>query len=482
MLSHRAPPCSSGCRSRRSTPIPRRQPAATGRRPGRPPGTPVSRTSPGSSVITLLAAATSTATSLPGGGTLARWRTWPLTDVVSSRPASPTPVSIHGPSGQNVSKPFARAHWPSRLAQVGRGDVEGAGVPEDHRGGLLGRHLTAQPADDDGQLAPGFQALRQRRVPDRVGRPADGGGRLQIHNGTVVQPVSRRPGRSRGSRARTRSPCWAAPAPAAGPCRAGTWCRWTGGVPAAGERVPGQFGDDLAARRRPGPGRAHQPVGNLVARGEPRDAHASHPALLPYPSTSPTRPPARRPGPRRTPCGPGAGAAGPSTGPAPSRPRPAAGTRRRWLSACRELGSQSCSGSHAIVDVRHDSAFCPWAHRSIARPRPGRPDARRGRRRAALRLRPRPRHRARRRSRSPGAAAAAISPAFAAHQQGPVSPVPRTRMRYRSPMIATKDALSGRNGCTQVICAPPREPGRRWQAWPRHSHFVTLAWFPSNWS
>ena len=62
--------------------------------------------------------------------------------------------------------------------QVGRGDVEGAGVTEDHRGSLVRRHLAAQPADDDGQLSVGAQAIRLRRVADRVRRPADGGGRL----------------------------------------------------------------------------------------------------------------------------------------------------------------------------------------------------------------------------------------------------------------------------------------------------------------
>src|SRR5262249_61734542 len=58
------------------------------------------------------------------------------------------------------------------------------------------------------------------------------------------------------------------------------------GQPAAlaapAERVTGQLGDDLATTcLTAGPGRARQPVGDLIARGEPRDAHATIPALLP---------------------------------------------------------------------------------------------------------------------------------------------------------------------------------------------------------
>ena len=39
--------------------------------------------------------------------------TFPLTVVVMPRSAGSTPVSIHGPSGQNVSNPLARVHCPS---------------------------------------------------------------------------------------------------------------------------------------------------------------------------------------------------------------------------------------------------------------------------------------------------------------------------------------------------------------------------------
>ena len=43
-------------------------------------------------------------------------------------------VSIHGPSGQNESKPLARVNWPSLLLQVARGHVVADRVAVDHVG------------------------------------------------------------------------------------------------------------------------------------------------------------------------------------------------------------------------------------------------------------------------------------------------------------------------------------------------------------
>src|SRR6185312_4931654 len=47
------------------------------------------------------------------------------------------------------------------LLQVARGDIVGAGVAEDHVGRLAGRHLPAQPADDESELALVVDALAQ---------------------------------------------------------------------------------------------------------------------------------------------------------------------------------------------------------------------------------------------------------------------------------------------------------------------------------
>jgi hypothetical protein len=78
-----------------------------------PSGVPVSSTSPGSSVITELTYSTSDGTSHNSSDVRACCRTSPFTVVVMPRSDGSVPVSIQGPSGQNVSNPFARVHWPS---------------------------------------------------------------------------------------------------------------------------------------------------------------------------------------------------------------------------------------------------------------------------------------------------------------------------------------------------------------------------------
>ena len=98
-----------------------------------PAGVPVSITSPGSSVIASLTYATISATSC----IMSRGAAVLLELVVDAcrsdaRSGGSSSVSIHGPSGQNVSKPLARAHCPSACLQVAGGDVVGAGVAEDH--------------------------------------------------------------------------------------------------------------------------------------------------------------------------------------------------------------------------------------------------------------------------------------------------------------------------------------------------------------
>src|SRR5262249_46166054 len=70
------------------------------------------------------------------------------------------------------------------LLQVARGDIVGAGIAEDHAGRLAGRHLPAQPADDEGELALVVDALAHGdRVLDGIPRPANGGRGLQEQNG-----------------------------------------------------------------------------------------------------------------------------------------------------------------------------------------------------------------------------------------------------------------------------------------------------------
>src|SRR5947207_9824391 len=62
------------------------------------------------------------------------------------------------------------------LLQVARGDIVGAGIAEDHAGRLAGRHVAAQPADDEGELALEVNTLAHRdRVLDGITGPADGG-------------------------------------------------------------------------------------------------------------------------------------------------------------------------------------------------------------------------------------------------------------------------------------------------------------------
>src|SRR5260370_3305805 len=78
-----------------------------------PAGVPVSRTSPGSSVITWLTYAISPGTSHSISDVRACCLTSPFTTVVSPRSSGFVPVSIHGPSGQNVSNPLALVHCPS---------------------------------------------------------------------------------------------------------------------------------------------------------------------------------------------------------------------------------------------------------------------------------------------------------------------------------------------------------------------------------
>src|SRR3954451_4488952 len=62
-----------------------------------------------------------------------------------------------------------------RLLLVARRHVVAAGVTQDHLGRPLRRHVPAEPADDDGELAFVVDALRRRRPGDVVTRTGDSG-------------------------------------------------------------------------------------------------------------------------------------------------------------------------------------------------------------------------------------------------------------------------------------------------------------------
>src|ERR1700712_864487 len=78
-----------------------------------PSGVPVRIRSPGSSVITADTHSMIAPMSWINSDVRLSWRTSPLTSVRSSRSDGSRSVTIHGPTGQNVSWPLARIHWPS---------------------------------------------------------------------------------------------------------------------------------------------------------------------------------------------------------------------------------------------------------------------------------------------------------------------------------------------------------------------------------
>ena len=47
-----------------------------------------------------------------------RWTTSPFSRVSIDTPVGSTAVSIHGPSGHEPSKPFARVHWSSARCRL----------------------------------------------------------------------------------------------------------------------------------------------------------------------------------------------------------------------------------------------------------------------------------------------------------------------------------------------------------------------------
>ena len=84
---------------------------------------------------------------------LARWTTSPFNRVSTTASVGSTDVSIHGPSGHDPSKPFARAHW-SSVRWRSRSVTSFAHVkPRMNRDASSARTLRAEAADHDGELA-----------------------------------------------------------------------------------------------------------------------------------------------------------------------------------------------------------------------------------------------------------------------------------------------------------------------------------------
>ena len=119
------------------------------------------------------------------------WRSCPLTEQVISASAGWNSVSIHGPSGQKVSKPLPRCPLSVAALQIAGGDVVGDGVTQDVSIGRLRRDPAAGLTDDHSQLGLVLDLLRLRRQADRLTVADDGAGRLkeeqrQLRDGRIV--------------------------------------------------------------------------------------------------------------------------------------------------------------------------------------------------------------------------------------------------------------------------------------------------------
>src|SRR2546425_13305723 len=104
-----------GCTAFRSVPIPSTETSTTSSATSgpTPAGVPVAITSPGTSVIMREIQRTRKGTGKVINEVRADCRCTPLTCVSTSTSCGSSSVSICGPTGQNVSKPFPRVHCPS---------------------------------------------------------------------------------------------------------------------------------------------------------------------------------------------------------------------------------------------------------------------------------------------------------------------------------------------------------------------------------
>src|SRR5664280_931037 len=78
--------------------------------------------------------------------------TSPLSVVLMARSSGSMSVEIHGPSGAERVVALGPRPLPIGALLVAGGDVVGAGVAEHDVVRRLDRHITAEPADDDGHL------------------------------------------------------------------------------------------------------------------------------------------------------------------------------------------------------------------------------------------------------------------------------------------------------------------------------------------
>ncbi len=92
-----------------------RWPGCTGPTPA---GVPVRMTSPGSKVKYVDAKDTNRGTSWTRSAVEPSWTTSPSRRVTRRSADGSRSVTIHGPSGLEVSNPLARAHWPSPRCQT----------------------------------------------------------------------------------------------------------------------------------------------------------------------------------------------------------------------------------------------------------------------------------------------------------------------------------------------------------------------------
>ena len=100
--------------------------------------------------------------------------------------AGRAPSRSTGPTGQNVSKPFARVHCPSFFWRSRAVTSHDARVAEDVRERLLARHVARAAADDDAELGLVLdrRALRRKHDRRRRARGARDGG-LKKRSGSV---------------------------------------------------------------------------------------------------------------------------------------------------------------------------------------------------------------------------------------------------------------------------------------------------------
>ena len=126
-----------------------------------------------------------------------------------------------GPSGQKVSNPLARAHWPSRRLQVAGRDVVGGGVAEDVGAGVLGGDVAGDRADHHAEFGLVMHLLGLGGQHDRGSGPDHRRWPASGRSPARRAPPHAARRRDRRSCARRRPPWWGRPGPAGGPRRRG---------------------------------------------------------------------------------------------------------------------------------------------------------------------------------------------------------------------------------------------------------------------